>query len=127
MLSWFRRFKKTELKYLIVIDTGYHSHQLSRALLKSGRYAMVAYIDEEPWNHLNLMNGARIHYPSELQALAEKHRVDVVIKFAGEGWQPDKGCLSALEKIRVKYICLEPGITQEDQFRIVAQQLSVDD
>lgn len=109
-----------------MIDTGYHSHLLSKVLLESGRYAMVAYIDEEPWNHLNQMNGAKIHYPSELQALADKNRADVVIKFTGEGWQPDEGCVCALENMRVKYIALEPGIAVEQQYKIIAQQLSVD-
>ena len=124
MLTWFERFKKTELKRLIIIDVGYVSHHLSKALIETDRYEVVAYIDEEPWNHLNLMNGAKIHYPSELLALAERHRADAVIKFEGEGWQPDSDCVSDLQKKRIAYISLDVAIAPEEQLNIIVDRLS---
>ncbi len=124
MLSWLSRFKKEEIKKLIVIDIGYNSHHLSKALLEIGHYQIVAYIDEEPWNHLNLMNGAKIHYPSELLALAEKNDVDGVLKFEGEGWQPDDDCLAALAHLDIGYMALLKDLNIDEQINSVVQRLS---
>ncbi len=124
MLSWLSRFKKVETKKLIVIDIGYNSYQLSKALLAIGGYQIVAYIDEEPWNHLSLMNEVKIHYPSELLALAEKNGVDGVLKFEDEGWQPDEGYLAELAHLNIGYIALQKDQCIDEQINSVVQGLS---
>ncbi len=124
MLSWFKGCKKTEIQKLIVIDIGYNSHNLSKALLEIGNYQVVAYIDEEPWNHLNMMNGAKIHYPSELLSLVEKHGVDGVLQFEGIGWQPNEACLSSLLKLNAEYITLLTDHHIDEQIKRVITRLS---
>ncbi|WP_417222642.1 hypothetical protein [Amphritea sp.] len=126
MLSWFKRFRTAAYKPLILIDIGYPSHQLSQALLETGQYKIVAYIDEEPWSHLTQMNGANIHYPSELLALAEKNRVVAVIKFEGAGWQPDDRCLSLLANLKVNYITLASDETLAQQVERVIKLTAID-
>lgn len=123
MFSWFKRCKKTEIQSVIFIDISYACHCLSKILLATDEYAVIAYIDEEPWNHRHLMNGVKIHYPSELVALTEKYRVAGVIQFKGEGWQPDQHCRAALARLKVSYILLDPNIAVAQQVDIVAQQL----
>ncbi|WP_299196971.1 hypothetical protein [uncultured Amphritea sp.] len=123
MFSWIARFRKADIKKLIIIGIGYSSHNLSKALLATGGYQIIAYIDEEPWNHLNQMNGAKLYYPSELLALAEKHRVDGVLKFEGEGWQPDNQSLVALKKLSAVYIDLDGSLKTDEQVRMVNQCL----
>ncbi|MBN1008607.1 hypothetical protein [Amphritea pacifica] len=126
MSGWFRRLKKQTLKKLIMIDTGYHSHHLSTTLLERGGFSILAFIDEEPWNHLNLMNGAKIHYPSELLALAEKSRADAVIKLTGKGWQPASDCVSELQKKGIAYITLDVAIAPDEQLNIIVERLSAE-
>jgi len=123
VFSWIGRFNKVRIKKLIVIGIGYRSHHLSKALSETGGYQIVAYIDEEPWNHLHQMHGANIHYPSELLALAAKHRVDGVVGFGKEGWQPDKQCLIALTKLKTDYICLAVDTKTNEQLNIIHQRL----
>ena len=67
---------------LILIGIDYPSHQLGSALQKQG-HEIIAFIDEEPWNHRTKMLGATVHYPSEVAALAERHEADSVVKFRG--------------------------------------------
>lgn len=124
MFNWLKRLKKTNMKKLIVIDIGYNSHRLSKSLLAIGNYQIVAFIDEEPWNHLNLLSQAKIHYPSELLALAKKHGVDGVLRFEGMGWQPDQDCLSALANLNVEYISLVKEHSVDEQIDLVTLRLS---
>ncbi len=124
MFSWIVSWRKTDIRKLIIIGIGYSSHNLSKALLAAGGYQIIAYIDEEPWNHLNRMNGAKIHYPSELLALTKKHRADGVLRFEGEGWQPDSECLIALKKLSVDDIVLNGLLTPDEQISVIGQYLS---
>lgn len=123
MFRWIVRFRKAELKKLIIIGIDYSSHNLSKALLETERFQIIAYIDEEPWNHLNRMNGAKIYYPSELLALTKKHRVDGVLRFEGEGWQPDSLSLIALKQSSADYIVLSGALTPDEQIGVIGQYL----
>lgn len=65
---------------LILIGIDVPSHSLGSALQQRGA-ALIAFIDEEPWNHRTLMLKSPVHYPSELLALVQKHAVDTVVRF----------------------------------------------
>ena len=67
---------------LILIGIDYPSHTLGRALQDRGA-EIIAFIDDEPWNHRTEMLGATVHYPSEAGALAERYQADTLVRFKG--------------------------------------------
>lgn len=67
---------------VIVIGIDYPSHTLGVALQQQGA-EIIAFIDEEPWNHRTKMLGATIHYPSEVAALAQRYEVNKLVQFKG--------------------------------------------
>lgn len=91
-------------KCLIMIGTGYSSFSLSNCLNDTGLYQVIAFIDEEPWNHRTEMNGVSVYYPCELVSLAEKKLVSAVIAFQGEGWTMDSDTLLALRKREIEFV-----------------------
>lgn len=67
---------------IILIGIDYPSHTLGVALQKQ-KAEIIAFIDDEPWNHRTKMLGATVHYPSEVGALAERYKIDKVVAFKG--------------------------------------------
>lgn len=74
--------RSTPVLRMIIIGIDYPSHTLGVAL-QNQRAEIIAFIDEEPWNHRTKMLGATVHYPSEVGALAERYKVDKVVAFKG--------------------------------------------
>ncbi|MGH1462837.1 MAG: nucleoside-diphosphate sugar epimerase/dehydratase [Neptuniibacter sp.] len=70
---------------LIIVGIGYNSHVVSKAMNSTASHRVIALIDEEPWNHLNLINGAVVHYPGELVAMVKRYKVKAVILFEEDG------------------------------------------
>lgn len=65
---------------VILIGIDYPSHELGSALQQLG-HEIIAFIDEEPWNHRTKMLGSTVHYPSEVAALAERNGATAVVRF----------------------------------------------
>lgn len=81
--SWMTKRKQdSPARRVILIGIDYPSHRLGTALQQRG-VQIIAFIDEEPWNHRTEMLGATVHYPSEVAALAERYKVDKVVVFKG--------------------------------------------
>lgn len=74
--------RSTPVLRIIIIGIDYPSHTLGVGLQKQ-RAEIIAFIDDEPWNHRTKMLGATVHYPSEIGALAERYKVDKVVAFKG--------------------------------------------
>ena len=74
--------RSTPVLRIIIIGIDCPSHALGVALQKQ-RAEIIAFIDDEPWNHRTKMLGATVHYPSEIGALAERYKVDKVVAFKG--------------------------------------------
>lgn len=77
-----RRGQNRVAPAVIILGIDYPSHTLASALLKRGA-RIIAFIDEEPWNHRTKMLGATVHYPSEVGALAERYAADRVLRLKG--------------------------------------------
>jgi len=81
--SWLTKRKQdSPARRVILIGIDYPSHRLGTALQQHD-VQIIAFIDEEPWNHRTKMLGATVHYPSEVGALAERYKVDKVVAFKG--------------------------------------------
>lgn len=76
MLNIIRKlFSKTPKTNVIILGTDFEHYQLAEELIKQGTYHIVAFIDEEPWNHKTQLHGAPLKYPSELVAICEKRDI----------------------------------------------------
>lgn len=75
-----QRFKKPTTK-LVVVGLHYSAHQFIEAAHKSGKYQVLAVVNNEPWLHKTDMLGAKVIYPVELAAFAERHKVKAIIDF----------------------------------------------
>ncbi|WP_203141989.1 nucleoside-diphosphate sugar epimerase/dehydratase [Marinobacter mangrovi] len=69
---------------LIIVGVGYPGFSLGQAVQASGRFQLVAFIDDEPWNNRTRLLGATVQYPGELAALIQRHQVKVVVRIEGE-------------------------------------------
>ncbi len=114
MLSFFKKIRAyfhqspiEDARAVIIIGTEYTSYSVSAALNESGKYQVIAFIDEEPWHHRTKMHDALVYYPDELLALVEKHSenhtIAAVISFQGEGWEMSLECLDQLKELNTRY------------------------
>jgi len=60
---------------VILVGIGYPTHRLIELSRRHRGIEVVAVIDDYPWHHRTLIQGVRVHYPSEIAALAAKHGV----------------------------------------------------
>ncbi|UTW10613.1 nucleoside-diphosphate sugar epimerase/dehydratase [Marinobacterium rhizophilum] len=72
------RPQRTRSLIMLGIDTG--CHRWHTALNEGTGYRVRAFIDDEPWNHRTRIGDAPVHYPSEVLALALKHRVCALVE-----------------------------------------------
>ncbi|MGB0663399.1 MAG: nucleoside-diphosphate sugar epimerase/dehydratase [Pontibacterium sp.] len=86
------------------MSTEYQAHCLSKHVQFQSRLKVVAFIDEEPWSHRTLINGGRVHYPSELLALVKKYQVKVLIVFDHDKPFNDRALTAQLQKEGVAII-----------------------
>ena len=68
---------------IIMVGTGYANFQWCEQRINDGSIEVIAFIDDEPWNHKTKLLNAPLKYPSELVALCRKHKVDKVVVFEG--------------------------------------------
>lgn len=86
MLALFKKLRRSLTRQgsssvrVILIGIDYPSHTLGRALQERGG-EIIAFIDDEPWNHRTKMLGVSVHYPSEVAALAERYQASRVVSF----------------------------------------------
>ncbi|BBB25779.1 nucleoside-diphosphate sugar epimerase/dehydratase [Amphritea japonica] len=113
IMTWFSEPAGPVVRF-IFIDVGYHSYSLAAALKERDDCELVAFIDEEPWNHLTELLAVKLYYPSELVALCEKHQVHRVIGFDGMGWSIDEQTQRRLKNLKVNVITL-PSTTASAQ------------
>jgi len=105
--------------YVIFIDIDLPCYQLCEALVQQHLAQPAAFIDEEPWSHLTIMQGAKLHYPNELIALCQKHQVQIVIKFTGFGWEPNATTIEHLTTLNIVLLTLNPQDHLEQQLAAV--------
>ncbi len=100
-------FAKPPKTNVIVLGTDFEHYQLAEEWLKQGTYHILAFIDEEPWNHKTQLHGAPLKYPSELTALCQKHQVDVVVGFSEQALQLTEQQVEKLHQLGVEVRWLE--------------------
>jgi FlaA1/EpsC-like NDP-sugar epimerase len=74
-----RRFAPPK-QAVIIVGVEYDSYQIHNAIKQhSQRYFTAFFIDDEPWNHRNEIDGAQLRYPVEWRALCRNYEVVAVI------------------------------------------------
>ncbi len=109
---------------VIIIGIGYPSHKLSQILVATNSMQLIACIDEDPWSHRTLFQGVPVHYPSELIALAEKHRVDLIIDFDGESSVLDKDLIAEIANAKTMYCTLGTSDISADTVSKLLKELN---
>ena len=66
---------------VICADVDYSAHALVSHWQSEEEFAVVAFLDDEPWSHRTWMLGAQLYYPSEVTALVKKHDVKALVYF----------------------------------------------
>ncbi|WP_286237850.1 nucleoside-diphosphate sugar epimerase/dehydratase [Neptuniibacter halophilus] len=123
--KWFRRGRSDERRRLILTGTGPASYSLLRELQESGRFDVVALINEEPWQHKTRILNVLLHYPSELLALCAKHQVAAVVSIEGEGWQVDSNSADALQADGIKLIRFSEQETTQQRLALLRDQFQL--
>lgn len=99
------RFRSRKLATpIILVGADYSTHCVSSLVLEGNEFEVVAIIDDEPWTHRTIMNGAVIHYPGELLALIERSGAQAVVSFEKEGYMLEHALIVALAASRASYI-----------------------
>ncbi|RDL45733.1 hypothetical protein DN730_01410 [Marinomonas piezotolerans] len=89
-MSWFtflKRFRLTQtcyVKNIIIVGVGSRPYQLANAIIEAGLANIIAFIDDEPWNNRTELLGATVRYPSDIAALVQRYKVDIIIDLEGE-------------------------------------------
>lgn len=91
---------------VILIGIDYPSHELGSALQQLG-HEVIAFIDDEPWNHRTKMLGATVHYPSEVAALAARYNADRVVKFKGASIELPAEVQEHLKQLNLSLIVID--------------------
>ena len=104
MLNKLRKlFSKPPKTNVIILGTDFEHYQLAEKLIKEGTYHIVAFIDEEPWNHKTQLHGAPLKYPSELIALCKKHQVHEVISIENQAVTLTQEQTTKMHQLGVKH------------------------
>lgn len=64
---------------VIIAGTDVASYQLAEQLIESGKYEVLYFINEEPWHHRTYLLNAQLRYPNEIDALALRHQVELIL------------------------------------------------
>jgi len=98
-----RLFQKYKTKQkIIMVGTAYANFQWCEQRVNEGLIEVVAFIDEEPWNHKTTLLNAPLKYPSELIALCKKHKVNKVVVFTNSTIQLSKEQQNRLHELGVQ-------------------------
>jgi len=103
----------------IIIGIDFVEHQLAQALLEKGSN-ITAFVDDEPWSHRTEMLGAPLRYPSEIDALAQRHNVQAVITFnQREDLLPDE-CIQQLNSMNRPIVQIDPTLSLDEQLNKIS-------
>lgn len=132
MRQWFTRLRRwlgqrSQKANLIIVGIGYPGFSLAQAVQASGRFHIVAFIDDEPWTHRTQLLGVTIRYPGELAALIDRHEVQYVVRIDGEGPAIADNIWQAVLATGVTPVTLAAGSTPEEQLdQLLAAQSGAD-
>jgi len=100
---------------VILIGIDYPSHALGKKLQEHG-VEIIAFIDDEPWNHRTKMLGATVHYPSELLALVKRYAVSEVVLFDRGSIELEGSVLEQIHRLSARIVRIdEQQLTIEEQ------------
>lgn len=117
-LNSFRSSKWCNYNF-IIIGIDFVEHQLAQALLEKGAN-ITAFVDDEPWSHRTEMLGAPLRYPSEIDALAQRHNVQAVITFnQREDLLPDE-CIQQLNSMNRPVVEIDPTLSLDKQLNRIS-------
>ena len=117
-LNSFRSSKWRGCRFIIVgID--FVEHQLAEALLEKGAN-IIAFIDDEPWSHKTEMLGAPLRYPSEIEALAQRHLAQAVITFNQRAELLPVECIKQLKTLNIPVIQIGPTLSMDEQLNTIS-------
>lgn len=103
----------------IIVGIDFVEHQLAEALLEKGAN-IIAFIDDEPWSHKTEMLGVPLRYPSEIDALAQRHNVQAVITFnQREDLLPDE-CIQQLNSMNRPIVEIDPTLSLDEQLNMIS-------
>lgn len=89
-MSWFtflKRLRPTQkcyVKNIIIVGVGSRPYQLANAIIEASLANIIAFIDDEPWNNRTELLGVTVRYPSDIAALVQRYKVDIIIDLEGE-------------------------------------------
>tara|TARA_R110001583_G_scaffold106707_2_gene255052 strand:+ start:2693 stop:3097 length:405 start_codon:yes stop_codon:yes gene_type:complete len=116
-------FKRSPVaKKVIFIGIDYLCFSLSKSLLDNNKHSgkpieITAFIDDEPWNNRTVVNGATVFSPSEIAALVQRNKVDLIIQIQGESIDIADNIWENIVKTNAKIITLH-----QDQDMTAMQQ-----
>ena len=120
-LNSFRSSKWHSYRF-IIIGIDFVEHQFAQALLNKGAN-IIAFVDDEPWNHKTEMLGAPLRYPSEIESLARRHKAHAVITFnQREDLLPDE-CIRQLSSINKSIVQIDPTLSLDEQLNIISRTM----
>ena len=115
--------KKSGSLPLVLVGIGYSSHVVSKAFNAGKEYQVVAFIDDEPWNHRTLINGGIVKYPVELTAMIERKKAAAVIFFEEEKHYFDDAGFRALVELGVPLIHVSEQLKPHAKTAYIRSQL----
>lgn len=92
---------------VVILGVDYINFQVAEWMQANKLGEIVAFIDDEPWNHKTHLLKAPLKYPSELLALCDKHKVNVVISFSSQKIALNKAQITKLIDLNVHAIELD--------------------
>lgn len=115
---------KREPRALVMLGIDFGCHQWHLALTAGGQFQVRAFIDDEPWNHKTLIEGAPVHYPSEVLALLQKHHACALLQVEDTARPAmDTNLAAELKRLKIPLLTL-PARLPEDPSEALSQMLA---
>lgn len=121
ILNPFRSSKWRSYRF-IIIGIDFVEHQLARRLIEKGAN-IIAFIDDEPWNHKTEMLGAPLRYPSEIEALAKRHSAQAIITFNQSTELLPNESIKQLNSINIPVVQIDPNRSLDEQLNRISSVL----
>jgi FlaA1/EpsC-like NDP-sugar epimerase len=124
------RLRQSALPRALIYGAGSAGRQLASAMVNSHEIRVVAFLDDDPHLHGQLLNGLRIHDPSKLEALIEQiGATDVLLAIPSASRQRRVEILAQLKPYKVAVRTL-PGLSDIATGRVTladVRELDIDD
>lgn len=78
-------FHRRTAENVVILGVDYPEYNLAQKLEATGRYKVLFYIDENPWNYGTRLGAGVVRSLPDLKRLCEKHEVQKVFYF-DESW-----------------------------------------